>query len=57
MSTYLNHVEQTQEIIFSADETTDFGYETGTSVTFDYTVEMSKFTQSSLPVNLLISTV
>ena len=37
-------VEQTQGIIFSADETTDIGYETGTPVTPDYTVETSRFT-------------
>jgi arylsulfatase len=37
-------VEETQGIIFSADETTDIGYETGTPVTPDYTVEASKFT-------------
>jgi arylsulfatase len=37
-------VEQTQGIIFSADEATDVGYETGTPVTPDYTVETSRFT-------------
>jgi arylsulfatase len=43
MSTHLNHVEQTQGIIFSANETTDIGYESGTPVTPDYTVETSRF--------------
>ena len=42
MSTHLNHVEQTQGIIFSANETTDIGYESGTTVTPDYTVETNK---------------
>ena len=31
-------------IIFSADETTDIGYETGTPVSPDYTSATSKFT-------------
>jgi hypothetical protein len=37
-------VEATQPMIFSADETTDIGYESGTTVTADYTAESSRFT-------------
>jgi hypothetical protein len=37
-------VEATQPMIFSADETTDIGYESGTTVTPDYTAEGSRFT-------------
>jgi hypothetical protein len=37
-------VEATQPMIFSADETTDIGYESGTTVTPDYTAETSRFT-------------
>jgi len=37
-------VEATQPMIFSADETTDIGYESGTSVTPDYTAPTSHFT-------------
>jgi len=37
-------VEMTQPIVFSADETTDIGYESGTPVSPDYTVQSSKFT-------------
>jgi arylsulfatase len=36
-------VEQTQGFIFSADETTDVGYESGTTVSPDYTASSSKF--------------
>jgi arylsulfatase len=36
-------VEQTQPLIFSADETTDVGYESGTTVTPDYTARDSRF--------------
>jgi arylsulfatase A-like enzyme len=36
-------VEQTQGFIFSADETTDIGYESGTTVSPDYTAHGSKF--------------
>ncbi|MGK6310764.1 sulfatase-like hydrolase/transferase [Variovorax sp. DT-64] len=36
-------VEQTQPLIFSADETTDIGYESGTSVSPDYTAHGSRF--------------
>jgi arylsulfatase len=37
-------VEHTQPMIFSADETTDVGYESGTPVSADYTTAGSKFT-------------
>jgi arylsulfatase A-like enzyme len=37
-------VEATQAMIFSADETTDIGYESGTSVTPDYDTHTSRFT-------------
>ncbi len=37
-------VENTQPMIFSADETTDIGQETGTTVTPDYTARDSRFT-------------
>jgi arylsulfatase len=37
-------VEVTQPMIFSADETTDIGYESGTTVTSDYTARGSRFT-------------
>ncbi len=37
-------VGATQPMIFSADETTDIGYESGTSVTPDYTAATSRFT-------------
>jgi arylsulfatase len=37
-------VEMTQPMIFSADETTDIGHETGTTVTGDYTPATSRFT-------------
>jgi arylsulfatase len=36
-------VEATQALIFSADETTDIGYESGTPVTPDYTTHGSRF--------------
>ena len=36
-------VEQTQAIIFSADETTDVGYESGTTVSPDYEAHSSRF--------------
>jgi arylsulfatase len=36
-------VEQTQGFIFSADETTDVGYESGTTVSPDYTASSSRF--------------
>jgi arylsulfatase len=37
-------VGATQPMIFSADETTDIGYESGTTVTQDYTARTSRFT-------------
>ncbi|WP_370619314.1 arylsulfatase [Mumia sp. Pv 4-285] len=37
-------VEATQPMVFSADETTDVGYESGTTVTSDYTSRQSRFT-------------
>ncbi len=37
-------VEATQPMVFSADETTDIGYESGTTVTADYTPATSRFT-------------
>ena len=37
-------VDATQPMIFSADETTDIGYESGTTVTPDYTAHSSRFT-------------
>jgi len=37
-------VEATQPMVFSADETTDIGHETGTTVTPDYTPATSRFT-------------
>jgi arylsulfatase A-like enzyme len=37
-------VELTQAMVFSADETTDIGYESGTTVTPDYTAHGSRFT-------------
>ena len=36
-------VGATQPMVFSADETTDIGYESGTTVTPDYTTATSKF--------------
>ena len=37
-------VEMTQPMVFSADETTDIGRETGTTVSSDYTAATSRFT-------------
>jgi hypothetical protein len=37
-------VDQTQGVVFSADETTDVGRETGTTVSPDYTAHTSRFT-------------
>jgi arylsulfatase len=37
-------VDATQPLIFSADETTDIGCESGTTVTSDYTARDSRFT-------------
>ena len=37
-------VGATQPMVFSADETTDIGYESGTTVTPDYDTRTSRFT-------------
>jgi arylsulfatase len=37
-------VGATQPMVFSADETTDIGYESGTTVTRDYEAPSSRFT-------------
>ncbi len=37
-------VEMTQPMVFSADETTDIGYESGTTVSPDYSTPTSRFT-------------
>jgi arylsulfatase A-like enzyme len=37
-------VDGTQPLVFSADETTDIGYESGTTVTTDYDADSSRFT-------------
>jgi arylsulfatase len=37
-------IPATQPMIFSGDETTDVGYESGTTVTPDYTSRTSRFT-------------
>ena len=37
-------IQATQPMIFSADETTDIGYESGTPVSPDYDAHSSKFT-------------
>ena len=37
-------VEATQAMVFSADETTDVGYESGTTVSPDYSTATSRFT-------------
>ena len=37
-------VAATQPMVFSADETTDIGYESGTTVTPEYTAQGSRFT-------------
>ena len=36
-------IDQTQGFVFSADETTDIGYESGTTVSPDYTAHGSRF--------------
>ena len=45
-------VEATQPMIFSADETTDIGYESGTTVSPDYTAHGSRFSGKILWVQL-----
>ncbi|MPY92109.1 MAG: sulfatase-like hydrolase/transferase [Acidimicrobiia bacterium] len=47
-------VEATQPMIFSADETTDIGYESGTTVTPDYTAHGSRFTGKINWVQLVV---
>jgi arylsulfatase len=47
-------VDATQPMIFSADETTDIGYESGTTVTSDYTAADSRFTGSINWVQLAV---
>jgi arylsulfatase len=37
-------VELTQPMVFSADETTDIGYESGTTVSHHYSTHTSRFT-------------
>jgi arylsulfatase len=49
-------VGATQPMIFSADETTDIGYESGTTVTPDYTARGSRFTGKIHRVQLDIGT-
>ena len=49
-------VEHTQPMIFSADETTDIGYESGTTVTPDYTAHTSRFTGKIKWVQLDVGT-
>ncbi len=39
-------------MIFSADETTDIGYESGTPVTDDYTVDTSRLTGKTVWVQI-----
>ena len=39
-----SRVGATQPMVFSADETTDIGYESGTTVTPDYSARTSRFT-------------
>jgi arylsulfatase len=49
-------VGATQPMIFSADETTDIGYESGTTVTSDYTARTSRFTGKIAWVQLDLGT-
>jgi arylsulfatase len=49
-------VEATQPMIFSADETTDIGYESGTTVSPDYTARTSRFTGKVKWVQLDVGT-
>jgi arylsulfatase A-like enzyme len=49
-------VEATQPMIFSADETTDVGYESGTTVTADYAADGSRFTGKIKWVQLDVGT-
>ncbi|WP_265523128.1 arylsulfatase [Oerskovia flava] len=45
-------VDATQPMVFSADETTDIGYESGTCVSTDYTTRTSRFTGRILRIVL-----
>lgn len=49
-------VEATQPLIFSADETTDIGYESGTTVSSRYTARTSRFTGRIAWVRLDVGT-
>lgn len=49
-------VEATQPLVFSADETTDIGYESGTSVSSAYRADTSRFTGSIHWVQLDVGT-
>jgi arylsulfatase len=49
-------VEQTQPMVFSADETTDIGYESGTTVSSDYTAQTSRFAGKIHRVQLDVGT-
>ena len=49
-------VEMTQPMVFSADETTDIGYESGTTVSPDYTAATSHFTGTINWVQLDVGT-
>ena len=49
-------VEMTQPMVFSADETTDIGYESGTTVSPDYKVATSHFTGKIKWVQLDVGT-
>jgi arylsulfatase len=49
-------VEHTQPMVFSADETTDIGYESGTTVSPDYTAHESRFTGKVNWVQLEVGT-
>jgi hypothetical protein len=49
-------VGATQPMIFSADETTDIGYESGTTVTSDYAAHSSRFTGRINRVQLDVGT-
>ena len=52
----VGRVGATQPMVFSADETTDIGYESGTTVTPDYTVHGSRFTGKIKWVQLDVGT-
>ncbi len=49
-------VDMTQAMVFSADETTDIGYESGTTVSPDYTSHGSRFTGTIQWVQLDVGT-